>query len=35
MERFNQRKLNKLEDRELYHSEVRNRFAALGNLNDE
>jgi hypothetical protein len=35
MERFNLKKLNKLEDKEQYHIEVSNRFAALKDLDAE
>jgi len=34
-ERFNLRKLNELEVRKHYQIEIKNRFAALGNLNDD
>jgi len=33
-ERFNMRKLNELEIRKEYRTEITNRFAALQNLND-
>jgi hypothetical protein len=33
MERFNLKKLNEVEDKEKYHNEVSNRFAALKHLN--
>jgi hypothetical protein len=35
MERFNLKKLNKLEDKEEYHVEISNRFTALENLDTE
>ena len=34
-ERFNLRKLNELEIRKQYQIEITNKFAALGNLNDD
>ena len=34
-QRFNLRKLNELEVRKQYQIEIKNRFAALENLNDE
>ena len=34
-QRFNLRKLNELEVEEHYQIEITNRFAALGNVNDE
>ena len=34
-QRFNLRKLNELEVREKYQIEIKNRFAALENLNDD
>ena len=34
VERFNLRKLNELKVRKQYHTEITNRFAALGNLSD-
>jgi len=34
-ERFNLRKLNELEVRKEYQIEIKNRFAALGNLSDD
>jgi hypothetical protein len=35
MERFNLKKLNKIEGKEQYHREVSNRFAALEDLDTE
>jgi hypothetical protein len=35
MERFNLKKLNKVEGKEQYHVEISNRFAALENLDTE
>jgi hypothetical protein len=35
MERFNLKKLNKVEGKEKYHVEVPNRFAALEDLDAE
>jgi hypothetical protein len=35
MERFNLKKLNEVEDKEKYHIEVSNRFAALKDLDAE
>jgi hypothetical protein len=35
MEKFNLKKLNKVEGKEQYHVEVSNRFAALDNLDAE
>jgi hypothetical protein len=35
MERFNLKKLNKVEGKEQYHVEISNRFTALGNLDDD
>jgi hypothetical protein len=35
MERFNLKKLNKLEGKEQYHAKISNRFASLENLDDE
>jgi hypothetical protein len=35
MERFILNKLNELEDKEKYHVEISNRFAALENLDTE
>jgi hypothetical protein len=35
MERFNLKKLNEVEDKEQYHVEISNRFAALENLDTE
>jgi hypothetical protein len=34
MERFNLKKLNKVEDEEQYHVEISNKFTALENLKD-
>jgi hypothetical protein len=35
MERFNLKKLNEVEGKELYRVEISNRFAALENLDDD
>jgi hypothetical protein len=35
MERFNLKKLGKVEGKEQYRVEISNRFAALENLNDD
>jgi flagellar biosynthesis/type III secretory pathway chaperone len=35
MEKFNLKKLNKLEGKEQYHAKISNRFASLENLDDE
>lgn len=35
MERFNLKKLNEVEDKEQYRVEIKNRFAALKNLDTE
>jgi hypothetical protein len=35
MERFNRKKLNKVEDKGQYHIEISNRFTSLGNLDTE